>query len=116
SIRQFCRDLTAAVNLPIQLGGGVRSLESVEKVLSLGVARVVIGTIAVESPEILSQMLQRFGDEAIAVGIDARDGQVVTRGWESSEEINALSLARKVADAGITRIVYTDTQRDGMLT
>jgi phosphoribosylformimino-5-aminoimidazole carboxamide ribotide isomerase len=114
--REVLGELIAAINVPIQFGGGVRSIEDAGSVLSLGVSRVVIGTIAVESPEMVARMLQMFGDEAIVVGIDARDGQVVTRGWESSERITALAFAKQVAEAGIKRIIYTDTQRDGMLT
>src|SRR4030095_4711784 len=87
-----------------------------ESVLSLGVSRVVIGTIAVESPETVERMLQLFGDAAIVAGVDAREGQVVTRGWETSERITAVALAKRLVQAGIKRIIYTDTQRDGMLT
>jgi phosphoribosylformimino-5-aminoimidazole carboxamide ribotide isomerase len=113
--REVLRELIATVSIPIQFGGGVRSIEDAKSVLSIGVSRVVIGTIAVESPEIVDRLLQLFGDAAIVAGIDAREGQVVTRGWETSERITAVALAKRMVKAGIKRIIYTDTQRDGML-
>ena len=94
----------------------MRSAEDVEQVINLGVNRVVIGTLAVESPDSLAKMVRRFGAEHIAVAIDARNGQVVTHGWETQGQVIALTLARRVASAGVERIVYTDVQRDGMLT
>jgi phosphoribosylformimino-5-aminoimidazole carboxamide ribotide isomerase len=82
----------------------------------LGLARVVIGTLAVESPDLLAEIVQQFGAEHVAVGIDARNGQVVTRGWETEEQLTAVTLAQRVAAAGVERIIYTDVQRDGTLT
>jgi phosphoribosylformimino-5-aminoimidazole carboxamide ribotide isomerase len=99
----------------VQFGGGLRSAKDIEQVLSLGVARVVIGTLAVESPDLLAEFVELFGAKHIAVGIDARNGQVVTRGWETEEHMSALTLARGVAAAGVERIIYTDVQRDGTL-
>lgn len=114
--REVLRDLVRAVSIPLQFGGGLRSAEDVEQVINLGVNRVVIGTLAVESPDSLAKMVRRFGAEHIAVAIDARNGQVVTHGWETQGQVIALTLARRVASAGVERIVYTDVQRDGMLT
>jgi len=82
----------------------------------LGVARAVIGTLAVEAPESLDQALRLFGADRIAVGIDARDGQVLTRGWEKEGRVSAPELAQDVAAIGVERIIYTDVARDGMLT
>jgi phosphoribosylformimino-5-aminoimidazole carboxamide ribotide isomerase len=113
--RQTLKAIVDAVNIPIEFGGGLRSPIDVEQVLSLGVARAVIGTLAVESPQILQELLVSFGSDRIAVGIDAKDGQVVIRGWEKSEALNAIELARDVATVGIKRIIYTDVARDGML-
>jgi len=114
--RDVVRDLVRAVTIPVQFGGGMRSIKDVEQVISLGVARVVIGTLAVESPDKLAEIVRLFGVDHVAVGIDARNGQVVTRGWETEEQMSALTLARRVAAAGVERIIYTDVQRDGMLT
>ena len=113
--RDVLRDLIHAVGIPVQFGGGLRSSKDIEQAISLGVARVVIGTLAVESPNMLAKFVGLFGVDHVAVGIDARNGQVVTRGWESEEQISALTLARRVAAAGIERIIYTDVQRDGTL-
>jgi len=113
--RQTLKAIVDAVAIPIEFGGGLRCLADVEQVLQLGVARVVIGTLAVESPQILQKLVASFGSDRIAVGIDAKGGQVVIRGWEKSEALNAIELARDVATVGIKRIIYTDVARDGML-
>jgi len=113
--RQTLKAIVDAVNIPIEFGGGLRSFSDVEQVLQLGVARVVIGTLAVESPQILQKLVASFGSDRIAVGIDAKGGQVVIRGWEKSDALNAIELARDVATVGIKRIIYTDVARDGML-
>jgi phosphoribosylformimino-5-aminoimidazole carboxamide ribotide isomerase len=114
--REVLRDLVGAVSIPVQFGGGLRGPKDIEQVISLGVARVVIGTLAVESPELLAKFVGSFGADRVAVGIDARNGQVMTRGWETEEQLTALTLASRVAAAGVERVIYTDVSRDGMLT
>jgi len=114
--RQVLSEIISNVKIPLQFGGGLRSLDDIAQVIELGVSRVVIGTLAVETPKMLVQALNFFGAGRLAVGIDARDGQVLTRGWEREGKISALELAKEVAAAGIERIVYTDVARDGMLT
>src|ERR1700686_3296502 len=113
--REILRDVVRAVSIPVQFGGGLRSTKDIEQAISLGVARAVIGTLAVESPGLLAKIVRLFGVDHIAVGIDARNGQVVTRGWETEEQMSALTLAHRVAAAGVERIIYTDVSRDGML-
>jgi phosphoribosylformimino-5-aminoimidazole carboxamide ribotide isomerase len=113
--RAVVKQIVEAVDVPIEVGGGIRSVEDVQELCDSGVAQVVLGTVAVESPELLREIVERFKD-LICVGIDARDGQVMTRGWESGTRILAVDLARRVAGAGIERIIYTDIARDGMLT
>jgi len=113
--RQKLKSIVEAVNVPVQFGGGLRRFTDVEQALQLGVSRVVIGTLAVESPEILRTLLDSFGSDRLAVGIDAKSDQVVIRGWEESQPISALDLARDVVRAGVKRIIYTDVARDGML-
>lgn len=108
-------DILYAVNLPIQFGGGVRSIADVQKLDDLGVTRIVVGTAAIENPMLLQSMLDEFGS-TIVVGIDARDGKVALRGWQKTADITALDLAQKVADMGVERLVYTDISRDGMMT
>lgn len=106
----------------VQFGGGMRSLESIEAALSLGVSRVVLGTIAIEQPDIVRDALTRFGAERIAVGIDARDGLVRTRGWKDNSGVPALDLAlqmRTLRQAqggalGLPTIIFTDVSRDGL--
>lgn len=114
--RRVLREIISNIKIPVQFGGGLRSLDDMAQVIELGVSRLVIGTIAVEAPKSLDQALRLFGASRIAVGIDARDGQVLTRGWEREAKISARELAKDVAAVGIERIVYTDVARDGMLT
>jgi len=113
--RLVLREIIRAVDIPIQFGGGLRRSQHVEQVIELGVTRVVVGTVAVESPEILIELIRRFGARHIAVGIDAQNGKVVTHGWEQAESLSALTLAQTVAALGVERIIYTDVSRDGML-
>ncbi|PYS51234.1 MAG: 1-(5-phosphoribosyl)-5-[(5-phosphoribosylamino)methylideneamino]imidazole-4-carboxamide isomerase [Acidobacteria bacterium] len=112
--RGVVRQIIGAVRTPVEFGGGLRSVHDVKGMIESGVERVVIGTLAVESPESLVQLVELYGSR-VAVGIDARDGEVVTRGWEKRGRISALELARRVARVGVERIIYTDVGRDGML-
>ncbi len=114
--REVLGEIIRAIDIPIQFGGGLRAIKDVGLVIELGVARAVIGTVAVESPGLLMKMLDLFGSKHIAVGIDALNGKVMTRGWESQGSISALTLARRVVALGVGRVVYTDIQRDGTLT
>jgi phosphoribosylformimino-5-aminoimidazole carboxamide ribotide isomerase len=113
--RAVVQEIVATAGVAVEFGGGIRTIDDVQQLCDAGVARVVLGTIAVESSELLRQMVTRFA-EKICVGIDARDGQVMTRGWESETRISAVELARSVANDGVGRIIYTDISRDGMLT
>ena len=99
---------------PVEVGGGLRTIEAVTAVLEAGAIRAIIGSAALESPEFLSQAVETYG-ERIAVGIDARDGFVQTRGWVETTKVKATDLASAVAKLGVKTIVYTDTATDGML-
>ena len=101
--------------LRVQAGGGFRTLEAVERMLELGAARVVIGTAAVRTPELVPAALARAGAERLAVGIDARAGIVAIRGWREQSGESAADVARRVIGQGIRTLVYTDVARDGML-
>jgi len=101
--------------LPVQLGGGIRDEATVSKLLAIGIERVILGTIAVENPELVKSLCRKYG-EAIVVGIDARDGFVATRGWVKGTEIKALELGTQMVAMGVGRIIYTDIKRDGTLT
>ena len=107
-------DILYQINLPIQFGGGVRALDEVQRLDELGVTRIVVGTAAIENPQLLQALLDDFGS-TIVDGIDAREGKVALRGWQKTAEMTAVDLALKVADMGVERIVYTDIARDGML-
>jgi phosphoribosylformimino-5-aminoimidazole carboxamide ribotide isomerase len=112
--RAVVKEIVEAIDVPVEFGGGVRSLKDVQEVCAAGVARVVLGTIAAESPHLLKDFVANFSSR-VCVGIDARDGCVMTRGWESATPLLAVELARSVAECGVERIVYTDIARDGML-
>jgi phosphoribosylformimino-5-aminoimidazole carboxamide ribotide isomerase len=112
--RAVVREIVEAIDVPVEFGGGVRSLADVEELCSAGVARIVLGTVAAESPQLLRDFVSKFSS-GICVGIDARDGRVMTRGWESATPLLAIELAGSVAECGVQRIVYTDIARDGML-
>lgn len=112
--RRVAQEIIRAVKVPVQFGGGLRSISDVQQIIEYGAQRVVIGTLAIESPALLERLVELFGSR-VAIGIDARDGRVVTRGWEKQEETSAVELARRVAAMGVARIVYTDIARDGML-
>ena len=107
--------ILAAVDVPVQLGGGIRDLPTIEAWLTAGVARVILGTAAVKTPELVHAACRAFPGR-IAVGIDARDGIVAVEGWAEDGGIPAVDLARRFADAGVSAIIYTDIGRDGALT
>ena len=98
----------------VQFGGGMRSLDGIERAYGLGVRRVVLGTIAVENPDVVAEALTRFGAERIAVGIDARDGFVRVRGWKESSRISATELALQMQTVGLSTVIFTDVSRDGL--
>lgn len=99
---------------PVQLGGGLRSIETVERALDLGVQRVVLGTAAVRDPDLITRLVERFGD-AIAVAIDARNGMAATAGWTETVALSAMDLLERMVALGVQRIIYTDISRDGTL-
>jgi phosphoribosylformimino-5-aminoimidazole carboxamide ribotide isomerase len=102
------------VALPVQLGGGIRDLKTVEAWLGKGVARVIIGTAAVRDPVLVKEAARAFPGR-VAVGLDARDGKVAVDGWAETSEVSALDIARRFEDAGIAAIIFTDIARDGLL-
>jgi phosphoribosylformimino-5-aminoimidazole carboxamide ribotide isomerase len=102
------------VKIPIQLGGGIRNLKTVESWLGEGIARVIIGTAAVRDPDFVKKAARAFPGR-VAVGIDARAGKVAVSGWAEETQLEALELARLFEDAGVAAIIYTDVERDGML-
>jgi len=106
--------MLSAVTMPVQLGGGIRDLRTVEAWLGKGVARVIIGTAAVRDPDFVKAAAKAFPGR-VAVGLDARDGKVAVEGWAETSEITALEIARRFEDAGVAAIIFTDIARDGLL-
>jgi len=103
-----------AVSIPVQLGGGIRDLDTAEAWLAKGIARVIIGTAAVGDPELVRAAAKKFPDR-VAVGLDARDGKVAVEGWAETSEVSALEIAQRFEDAGVAAIIFTDIARDGLL-
>ncbi|NSL47464.1 1-(5-phosphoribosyl)-5-[(5-phosphoribosylamino)methylideneamino]imidazole-4-carboxamide isomerase len=108
------REIVQAVDIPVQLGGGIRSLETIAALLAAGIHRVILGSVAVRRPDLVKAACDRFGGR-IVVGIDARDGQAAVEGWGVTGGVSAGELAQKMAAAGVERIIYTDIARDGTL-
>ena len=113
--RAVIAQIAASLDVPVQVGGGIRTMEDIETMLELGVYRVVLGTAAVRNPDLVSQAVQRFGSGRVVVGIDAKDGEVRTEGWEAGSGIGAVDLAVDMEGRGVRRFVYTDISRDGTL-
>lgn len=109
------QQIVKALKIPVQLGGGIRTLETVEKVLRLGVARVILGTVALENPSLVEEACRRFS-RSVVVGVDARDGLVAVRGWKQSSQVTAIDLIQQMTLLGVSRFIYTDISRDGTLT
>lgn len=107
--------IVRSVNVPVQLGGGIRSEAAIEHMLNKGITRCIIGTKAVANPEFIKDMVAKFGTDRIVVGVDARDGMAAIEGWEKVSSLSALELCQKMQAFGVRHIVYTDIARDGML-
>lgn len=105
-------DILHTINIPVQLGGGIRNLAAIERWLAAGVSRIILGTIAVRQPDLVKQACEKFPGR-IAVGIDARGGKVAVAGWVEESTMDAIELAKKFADVGVSAIIFTDIDRDG---
>jgi phosphoribosylformimino-5-aminoimidazole carboxamide ribotide isomerase len=103
-----------AISIPVQLGGGIRDLDTVEAWLAKGIARVIIGTAAVRDPDLVKDAATRFPGR-VAIGLDARDGKVAVEGWAETSEVTAVEIAQRFEDAGVAAIIFTDIARDGLL-
>lgn len=109
------KEIVKAVNIPVQLGGGIRTLDNIKKIFDIGVSRVILGSAAVNDPKLIVQACNIFGEQ-IAVGIDAHNKIVKLDGWEKDGNLTAKSLAVRLTGLGVKRIIYTDIARDGLLT
>lgn len=108
------KHILQAVKIPVEVGGGIRSMESIDRLLSIGVSRVILGSVAVHKEELVQEACSAYGNR-IVVGIDAKKGIVATDGWEKSGDISAVELAKKLGTFGLETIIYTDISRDGTL-
>ncbi|WP_374313621.1 1-(5-phosphoribosyl)-5-[(5-phosphoribosylamino)methylideneamino]imidazole-4-carboxamide isomerase [Dongia sp.] len=106
--------ILAAIDIPVQLGGGIREMAHIETWLGKGIARVILGTVALKNPDLVKAACKRFPNQ-IVVGIDAKGGKVAVEGWAETSELGALDLALRFEDAGVAAIIYTDIDRDGLL-
>ena len=107
-------EILKQTNVPAQLGGGIRDMATIERWISRGLARVILGTVAVENPQLVRDAAREFPGK-VAVGIDARKGMVATKGWAEETNVNATDLAKSFEDAGVAAIIYTDINRDGAM-
>ena len=108
-------DILGAVSIPVQLGGGVRTLEGVERWIEAGVSRVILGTVAVREPEMVKKAA-RLWPEQIAVAVDVRDGKVAVDGWVGASDLDPITLSKRFEDAGVAALIVTDISRDGAMT
>lgn len=107
--------IAKALDIPVQVGGGIRTMDDIESMLEAGVYRVILGTAAVRNPDLVEEAVAKYSCSRIVVGIDAKDGEVRVEGWEKGSGIDAVDLALDMEQRGVRRIVYTDIARDGML-
>lgn len=105
----------ARFGIPVQFGGGMRAMSDIQDAFNRGAARVVLGTVAIQNPEIVTQAVEQWGPEAICVGLDARDGKIATHGWQQVTEITPAELGKSMAAAGLRHALFTDVNRDGGL-
>jgi len=107
-------EILQAVDIPTELGGGIRSMEQIDQLLAMGITRVILGSVAVKNPDLVREACAKYG-ERIVVGIDVKDGIVAVEGWGKSGNIGVIELAQKMKEAGVKTIIYTDISRDGTL-
>lgn len=113
--RDVIGSVCEALDIPIQLGGGIRSMEQIEAALEQGVYRVILGTAAVRTPSLVADAVDAFGPQRVVVGLDARDGEVRVQGWTEGSGLDAVSFAKDMEQRGVRRFIYTDISRDGTL-
>jgi len=113
--RDIIEEIASAVLVPTQLGGGIRQLETVEQLLKAGIERIILGTAAVENPELIKQACHKFR-ESIIVGIDAWEGFIAIRGWRQETELKTVEFTKSMVQLGVRRFIHTDISRDGTLT
>lgn len=108
-------DVAEKTNLKVELGGGIRNLETIQEYLNMGITRVILGSVALKNPALVSSAVEKFGSEKIVVGIDAMNGMVATEGWLETSEVNYIELANKMISVGVKYFIFTDISKDGTL-
>jgi len=108
-------DVAEKTNLKVELGGGIRSLETIQEYLNMGISRVILGSVALKNPELVRNAVEKFGSEKIVVGIDAMNGMVATEGWLESSDVNYIDLANQMIKSGVKYFIFTDISKDGTL-
>ncbi len=108
-------DVAEKTNLKVELGGGIRSLDTIREYLNMGITRVILGSVALKNPKLVSNAVEKFGSEKIVVGIDAVNGMVATEGWLESSDVNYIELAEKMISVGVKYFIFTDISKDGTL-
>ena len=108
------KEISSKYNIPVQTGGGVRTIEDIRERIESGAARVIIGTAAVENPQLVREAIKLYGDK-IAVGVDAKNGMVAIKGWEEVSDVSAVDLCLEMKKLGVKTIIYTDISKDGMM-
>jgi phosphoribosylformimino-5-aminoimidazole carboxamide ribotide isomerase len=112
--QEAIKQILATIKIPVQLGGGIRSIDNIETILSWGIDRVILGTAALKNPDLVREASKKF-PQKIVVGIDAKNGMVATHGWVDTSIISSLELAKKFEDCGFSAIIYTDISKDGAM-
>lgn len=108
------KNICATVNIPVQTGGGIRNMRDIEHKFSLGVNRIILGTVAIKNPEIVKEAIKNYGDK-IVIGVDATNGRVAIEGWEQISDVSAIDLCIQMKEYGVKTIIYTDISKDGMM-
>ena len=108
------KNILAEVNIPVQIGGGIRTMDDIKAKLDMGITRVILGTIAVTNPELVKEAVAKYGD-GVAVGVDASNGKVAISGWTSVSDLDSVQLIRDLGIAGVKTVIYTDVAKDGMM-
>lgn len=109
------KEIASSLDIPVQLGGGIRSLEIIDLYLKAGVDRVILGTLALEAPEVVKEALKNYGPERIVIGVDGRRGKVAVKGWLEDSDIDVAHLIKEMKEIGVKTFVYTDISKDGTL-
>ena len=112
---QAVKAIIQAVHIPVELGGGIRTLEAIEAKLQMGVYRVILGSVAVSNFELVEEAVKRFGSERIVVGVDAKGGKVAVEGWQKVTDLDALDFCKRLEAVGVQTVIYTDIAKDGMM-